>query len=186
MSMPISGVSTTAGPPGPAGQEPIAGAPAEQAAPPATRALGRMARAVRSNRKATAGSIMFGIFVVVALVPGLIARDDPNAEVYRRSLGPSLHHLLGTTAYGQDLFAQTVWSARQSLIIALAVGVLTTALSVMVGVAAAYLGGVWDGLLSLLTDVLLVIPLFPLLVVIAAYARNGGTLVLIIVLTLTE
>jgi len=168
---------------GQAGQVPAAGAPQQRHR---SQALGRMLRAVRSNRKATAGSIMFGVFVVVALVPGLIARDDPNAEVYRRSLGPSLHHLLGTTAYGQDLFAQTVWSARQSLIIALAVGVLTTALSVMVGVAAAYLGGVWDGLLSLLTDVLLVIPLFPLLVVIAAYARNGGTLVLIIVLTLTE
>jgi peptide/nickel transport system permease protein len=145
-----------------------------------------MFRAVRSNRKATAGSVLLAIFALVALVPGVISGKDPSAEIYGRSLGPSLHHLLGTTAYGQDLFAQTVWGARQSLIIALSVGAATTVLAVIVGVAAAYLGGVSDGVLSLITDVLLVIPLFPLLIVIAAYARNGGTLVLIIVLTLTE
>ncbi len=168
---------------GQVGQVPVAGPPQQRHR---SQAFGRVLHAVRSNRKATAGSILLAIFVVVALVPGLIARNDPTAEIYRRSLGPSVHHLLGTTAYGQDLFAQTVWGARQSLIIALTVGLLTTALAVIVGVAAAYLGGVWDGVLSLLTDVLLVIPLFPLLVVIAAYARNGGTLVLIIVLTLTE
>jgi len=145
-----------------------------------------MLHAVRSNRKATAGTVLFGIFVVVALIPGVIAHDDPQATIYARSAGPSLHHLLGTTAYGQDLFAQTVWSTRDSLVIALAVGVLTTVLAVLIGAAAAYLGGVSDGVLSLITDVLLVIPLFPLLIVIAAYARNGGIFVLIIVLTLTE
>ncbi len=164
-------------------QAPAAGGPPQRAR---AQALGRMFRAVRSNRKATAGSIMLAIFVLVALFPGVISRKDPSAEVYGRSLNPSLGHLLGTTAYGQDLFAQTVWGARQSLIIALTVGLLTTVLAVLIGVAAAYLGGIWDGVLSMLTDVLLVIPLFPLLIVIAAYARNGGTLVLITVLTLTE
>src|SRR5260370_37109166 len=102
-----------------------------------------MFRAVRSNRKATAGSIILAIFVLVAFLPGVIARKDPSAEIYGRSLGPSVHHLLGTTAYGQDLFAQTVGGARQSLIIALVVGLLTTVLAVLIGIAAAYLGGIW-------------------------------------------
>src|SRR5260370_11649927 len=176
--MTMIGASTGLGRPAPA-----AGGPPQRAR---SQALGRMFRAVRSNRKATAGSVLLAIFALVALVPGVISGKDPSAEIYGRSLGPSLHHLLGTTAYGQDLFAQTVWGARQSLIIALSVGAATTVLAVIVGVAAAYLGGVSDGVLSLITDVLLVIPLFPLLIVIAAYARNGRTLVLIIVLTLTE
>ena len=51
--------------------------------------------------------------------------------------------------------------------------------------AAAYLGGFWDGALNLFTDVVLVIPLFPLLIVIAAYVHNSGTGVLIAVLTFT-
>ena len=186
MSMPISGVSTTAGAPGPAGQEPAAGAPAEQAAPPATRALGRMAHAVRSNRKATAGAVLLGIFILIGLFPGLIAHDSPTADAYAPRLGISTAHLLGTTAYGQDMFAQVIWGTRNVLILAFVAGLATTGIAVLVGVAAAYLGGLWDGSLNLVTDVLLVIPLFPLLIVIAAYAHGGTTLVLIIAITLTS
>ena len=58
------------------------------------------------------------------------------------------------------------------LIIAFVVGLATTGIAVLIGVAAAYLGGLWDSSLSVLTDVLLVIPLFPLLIVIAAYAAR--------------
>jgi len=55
-----------------------------------------------------------------------------------------------------------------------------------IGIAAAYLGGIWDSSLNVLTDVLLVIPLFPLLIIIAAYAHGGTTLVLIAAITLTS
>jgi peptide/nickel transport system permease protein len=147
--------------------------------------LGRLARAVGANRKATVGTVILVVFVLVAIFPWVIAHDSPTAEVYRRGLGPSLAHLFGTTAYGQDLFAQAVWGTRQVLIIAFGAGLASTALAVLIGVAAAYLGGIWDGALNLLTDLLLVIPLFPLLIVIAAYVHNSGTLVLIAVLTLT-
>jgi peptide/nickel transport system permease protein len=152
---------------------------------PSSQALNRIARAVRSNRKATAGAILLGIFILVALFPGVIAHDNPSAEIYQRSLGPSGAHLLGTTALGQDIFAQAVWGTRQVLILAIGVGLFSTAIAVVIGVAAAYLGGWWDGGLNLLTDVLLVIPLFPLLIVIATYVQNAGTLVLVVVLTLT-
>ena len=162
------------------------GAPA--AGQPARRGragLRRLARAVRSNRKATVGTVLLGLFCLLALFPGVIAQDDPNATIYPRSLGPSTQHLLGTTALGQDIFAQTVWGTRQVLIIAIGVGLLATVIAMLIGVAAAFYGGLWDGSLSLVTDVLLVIPLFPLLIVIAAYVQNAGTLVLVVVLTLT-
>jgi peptide/nickel transport system permease protein len=152
---------------------------------PAAHALHRIIRAVRSNRKAAAGTMLLVIFTLIALFPGVIAHDNPSAEIYGRSLPPSSAHLFGTTAYGQDLFAQAVWGTRQVLIIAFGAGLAATGVAVIIGVAAAYLGGLWDGALNLLTDVLLVIPLFPLLIVIAAYVQNSGTLVLIAVLTLT-
>jgi peptide/nickel transport system permease protein len=140
---------------------------------------------VRRNRKATVGAVLLALFTLVALFPGLIAQDNPNATIYPRSLGPSAQHLFGTTALGQDIFAQTVWGTRQVLIIAVGVGLLSTLIAMLIGVAAAYFGGLTDGSLSLLTDVLLVIPLFPLLIVIAAYVQNAGTMVLVLVLTLT-
>jgi peptide/nickel transport system permease protein len=160
---------------------PVASGPARRGRP----GLTRLVRAVRSNRKATAGTVLLALFFLVALFPGVIAHENPSATIYARSLGPSTRHLLGTTALGQDIFAQTVYGTQQVLVIALGVGLLSTGVAVLIGVAAAYLGGWWDGALSLLTDVLLVIPLFPLLIVIATYVQGAGTLVLVLVLTLT-
>jgi peptide/nickel transport system permease protein len=139
-------------------------------------------RAIGHNRKALVGMAMLAVFAVVATFPGQIAPDDPQAEIYQPGAGPSLHHLLGTTAYGQDIFSQLVWGTRLSFVIAFAVGGLATALAVLVGVSAAYLGGLGDGILSLITDVILVIPIFPLIIVIAAYQKNAGLFTLIIVL----
>ena len=64
-------------------------------------------------------------------------------------------------------------------------GGLATVLSVIIGVSAAYRGGFADGVLSLFTDVFLVIPAFPLVVIIAAYSKNGGNAILIAVLVVT-
>ncbi|HEY5398944.1 MAG TPA: ABC transporter permease [Trebonia sp.] len=153
---------------------------------PTNQALNRIGRAVRSNRKATAGTVLLGIFILVALFPGVIAHDSPTLDVYQPHLGLSSAHLLGTTAYGQDMWAQLVWGTRNVMIIAFTVGLAATAIAVLVGIAAAYLGGLWDGSLSVITDVLLVIPLFPLLIVIAGYAHGGSTLVLIVVITATS
>jgi peptide/nickel transport system permease protein len=139
-------------------------------------------RAIRRNKKAVAGVVLLGVFVVLAVFPGQIAPDDPSAEIFQPALGPSWHHLLGTTAYGQDIFSQVIWGTRLSLVIALAVGGLATALAVLVGVSAAYLGGIADGVLSLVTDVILVIPIFPLVIVIAAYRTNAGLFTLVMVL----
>ena len=150
---------------------------------PSSHAFSRIGRAVRSNRKATAGAVLLLIFLLMALFPGVIAKDSPTLDAYTPKLGVSTAHLLGTTAYGQDMWAQVVWGTRTVLIIAFAVGLATTAIAVLIGVAAAYLGGAWDGVLSVLTDVLLVIPLFPLLIVLTAYLHGGGTLVLITVIT---
>lgn len=152
---------------------------------PVNSATRRIWRAVRRNRKATAGAILLLFFCFLALFPGLIAHDSPTAEIYGRSMGVSSAHLLGTTAYGQDLFAQVVWGTRQVMIIAFGAGLAATAIAAIIGVTAAYVGGATDGVLNLITDVLLVIPLFPLLIVIAAYVQSSGTLVLITVLTLT-
>jgi peptide/nickel transport system permease protein len=145
----------------------------------------RIARAIAGNAKATAGALLLLAFVVLAVVPGLFARDDPTAQAYPRNLGASTAHLLGTTGLGQDTFAQAVYGTRQVLEIAFGAGLASTVLAALIGVAAAYLGGWTDAVLNLFTDVVLVIPLFPLLIVIAAYVHNSGTGVLIAVLTFT-
>jgi oligopeptide/dipeptide ABC transporter ATP-binding protein len=139
-------------------------------------------RAISRNKKAVAGVLLLLVFVVLAIFPGQIAPDDPTAQVYMPALSPSWHHLLGTTGRGEDVFSQLVWGTRLSLVIAVAVGALATVLAVLIGVSAAYLGGIADGVLSLITDVILVLPTFPLIIVIAAYRKNSGLFTLIVVL----
>jgi len=148
-------------------------------------AVGTLGRAILSNRKATAGAILLAICVFMALFPGLIAPGDPNAENFMPGQGPSAANWLGTTSYGQDIFAQFIWGARASMIIAVVAGLLSTVLSVLIGIAAGYLGGMADGVLSLVTDVFLVIPAFPLVVAIAAYSKSGGNGLIIAVLVIT-
>jgi peptide/nickel transport system permease protein len=150
-----------------------------------SRVLGNLARALLSNRKALAGLSVLSIFALVALLAPVIAWYPPQEDLFGRIEQPSLHHLLGTTGNGQDIFSQLLWGTRQSLLIAILAGVMATVISVVIGVSAAYLGGLTDHVLNLFTDVFLVIPTLPLMIVIAAYARNGGVLVIILVIVIT-
>lgn len=143
-------------------------------------------RAVRGNGKAMAGLILLVIFVIAAAVPRLFTSvSDPNQRAFDLSLPPSAAHILGTTAFGQDVWAQLVWGTRQSLLVAVIAGALASVLSVIIGISAAYLGGAADAVLSLLTDVFLVIPAFPLIIVIASYAGSGNLVVVVVVLVIT-
>ena len=160
--------------------------PAGTPPPVRRRAGGGLWSAVRGSRKAMLGLAIFLVFCVLAAVPQLFTPvTDPNALEFPPGLGPSREHLLGTTSLGQDIFAQLVYGTRQSLVIALAAGFFATVLSVLVGVSAAYLAGVPGEVLSMLTNVFLVIPTFPLIIILATYAGKGTLLVILIVLVLT-
>ncbi len=147
---------------------------------------GGVIAAVRSNRKAMVGVVLLLLFVVLAAVPQLFTSvHNPDAHQFDLGLPPSSEHWLGTTAFGQDIYAQLIYGTRESLVIAVVVGGLATVLSVLVGVSAAYLGGFADSALSAMTDIFLVVPTFPLIIVIAAYAGKGNLLVIVGVLILT-
>ena len=54
---------------------------------PSSQALNRIGRAVRSNRKATAGTLLLVIFILVALFPSVIAHDSPPLDAFKPHLG---------------------------------------------------------------------------------------------------
>src|SRR5438445_1444080 len=139
--------------------------PPLEAPPVSSRAgvLGTLGRSLITNRKALTGVVLISFFALVAVFAPVIAPYDPNSLQFQQILGPSRQHLLGTTGNGQDIFSQLVWSTRQSLVLALVAGFMATLISVVIGVSAAYLGGWWDHILNLFTDVFLVIPTLPLM-----------------------
>lgn len=148
-------------------------------------ARARFARAVLRSPKATVGIAILLLMAFVAAFPGLIAPDSPSAAIYAQNAAPSGAHLLGTTQLGQDVFSQLIWSTRQTLIVTLIVSCVATFLSMIVGVTAAYVGGLTDRILTLIIDVFLILPVLPLLILLAAYLPPGVTS-LTIVLCITS
>lgn len=135
------------------------------------------------NKKATIGLVIVATFVLMALVGPLFV-GDPSAFVAMPHSPPSADHLLGTTGQGQDVLAQTIAGARTTLSLGLLVGLLSVAIGALVGLIAGYFGGWVDDLLSLVVNVVLVIPGLPLAIVLAAYLHSGPlTLALVLVLT---
>lgn len=145
----------------------------------------RTARAVMGNRKAAVGVVILAICVFVALFPGLVAPDDPTATAYTPNLLPSGSHLLGTTSLGQDVFSQLIHGTRLTLWVTLLVSAIATLISMVIGVTSAYLGGTTDRVLMIVTDVFLILPVLPLLILLASFLSPGVTS-LILVLTITS
>ncbi|MGP4111189.1 ABC transporter permease [Streptomyces sp. 4N509B] len=141
-------------------------------------------RSALRSRRLAAGLVILGVLGLTALVgPWLV--DEPNRVGDDLLKAPSGEHWLGTTQTGQDVFEQLVVAARGTLVIGFAAAVIATAISIVIGIGGGFLGGLADEALSLLSNVFLVIPGLPLVIVIAAYVE-GGSLATIFVIALTS
>jgi peptide/nickel transport system permease protein len=154
---------------------------AQTEAPQPGRAKRRKFRFV-SNGKALTGIIVLGLYMLFAVIGPWVAPYDPDARGDQLVQPPSAEHWFGTTHLGQDVFSQILVGTRAVMVVGLAAGVLATLLSVLIGVTAGYLGGGWDDSLSALSNVFLVIPALPLIIIVTAAVPEGGdTLVALII-----
>ncbi|TCO41479.1 peptide/nickel transport system permease protein [Kribbella antiqua] len=140
-----------------------------------------------SGWKVRAGLTVFLLFCLLALLGpwfcSSVLHISPTAlDVDSVSTPPSAGHLLGTTASGQDVLAQLITGARQSMIAGLVASVLGTSIAVLVGVTAGLAGGVVDSVLTALTNVFLTMPAFALIFVISGYTQGGGPVVIGIII----
>ena len=148
------------------------------------RGNGRLRVAFRS-RRLVAGTGIVGFFVLAGII-GPFFTSNPNQIGGPQYGGPSAHYWLGSTQTGQDVFAQLVVSTRASLEIGVGAALLATLVSIVIGITGGYAGGIIDDILSLLSNVVLVIPTLPLVIVILAYVKSNGLLPLIIIIALTS
>jgi peptide/nickel transport system permease protein len=147
-------------------------------------------RALRIPRspKVLIGLGILAVFVVLTIIGPWIAPYDPSATNFTPDMAPSWQHLLGTTTLGQDVLSQLLVGCRVTMEVSFIAGVAATLISIVVGLAAGYLGGKADDSLSLLSNVFLAIPGLPLLIVINSYLPAGeqaNPLVVGLVISLT-
>ena len=130
--------------------------------------------AIISNPKIAFGVSVVTFFVLIAIAAPLLTPYDPNASIVKGSLPPSWAHIFGTTGLGQDIFAQIVYGARVTLIVAFVAAIGSTILQIVMGLSSAYYGGMVDEVLSLIINVFLVLPGLPLTIVLASLASASG------------
>lgn len=131
------------------------------------------------------GATVLAVMALAGILAPLLTSYDPLSTKFPVWLAPSAEHWLGTTALGQDVFAQLIYGARMSLFIGVSAGLISTVLSVVVGLSSAYFGGRVDSVLSLITGVMLTIPGLPLLIVASAFFPGQGFWLVIMVIGLT-
>jgi|tagenome__1003787_1003787.scaffolds.fasta_scaffold20843757_1 peptide/nickel transport system permease protein len=139
-----------------------------------------------ANRKAAVGLSVLGLYVLFAIIGPWIAPYDPSARSNDLVQGPTAAHWFGTTHLGQDIFSQILVGTRSVIFVGFAAGIIATTLSVLVGVTAGYLGGKTDESLSVLTNVILVIPAIPLMIIITSVLDNASDMLIALVIGLTS
>jgi peptide/nickel transport system permease protein len=150
---------------------------------PVTAVPGRRFR--RPSAKIIVGVAIVGFFVLMAIIGPLVAPYNPSAIGPDILAPPSAAHLLGTTQTGQDVLSEMLHGAGPTLEVGFLAAALATALSILVGVSAGFLGGIADEALSMLANIFLVIPALPLLVVLAAFLHSPSNTVIAFVIAVT-
>ncbi len=146
-------------------------------------------RSLLHNRKATIGLIILLLFVLMGVFANQIA-PTRNAS---RIVGPGniapgvdARFPLGTSQQGQDIFAQVVHGAQISMLVGFLTGTLIIIIAILIGVTAGYVGGWIDELLSLFTNIFLILPGLPLIIVVAGWLNRPGPLTVVLVLSVTS
>ncbi|MCW5951756.1 MAG: ABC transporter permease subunit [Propionibacteriaceae bacterium] len=138
------------------------------------------------NGKSLTGLVILGFFVVLAILGDVIAPYGPLEKDFDAlKQPPSWNHLLGTTHMGEDILSQIIYGTRGVLIVGFTAGIIATAIAVSIGVTAGYVTGWRSEALSALTNVFLVLPGLPLVIIIASQYENPNLFLISAVLAIT-
>lgn len=138
----------------------------------------------RMSVKLVSGLILVGAIILFGVL-GPLFTQDPRTTENPALIPPSADHLLGTTKLGNDVLAQLAHGTQGSLLVGLVAGLIAVTLSLFFGVLGGYLGGWADEVLMLVTNIMLVIPGLPLVMVISTYVPGRSWLLVAVVLGIT-
>lgn len=140
----------------------------------------------RGNTAGIIGTTLVALIVAMCLAAPLLTEYDPNKRVARGHQPPSAEHIMGSTRAGKDGWSQALYGGRVSLMVAFTAATVTSAIALGVGVSSGYFGGRVDEVMMAVTNVMLVFPQLPLLIILAAFLGNVGPFVIALILGLTS
>lgn len=171
---------------------------------------------LRGNTKAMIGMAILGIFLFIAIFAPLLTSFEPDKrsgrpheypapvvkmaqanpegwvatnladDARKLRMSKDAEHTLGTTRMGRDIWSQLAYGARTSLAVGFGAGLVVCFLATVIGVSAGYFGGRIDDILTAAMNIMLVIPQYPLLFVLAAFIGEAGPVTIAVLIGCTS
>lgn len=145
-----------------------------------------MIRTFFSNWKVRVGFFILAVYVIVALfgpvINELLGMHPRAINFDALNEPPSANYPIGTTAGGENVLAQLIAGTRGSVLVGVSAALLSTVIAIIIGVVGAFLGGKADLFTNFLTNLFIVIPVFPLIIVVAGYLQGGGLVMIALVI----
>ena len=124
------------------------------------------------NHFTMTGKISLGVIIVIVLIgvfADFLAVYPYNIPAGRAFEAPGSNHWLGTDDLGIDIWAQICAGARISIIVGFFTALLAGVGGSMIGILAGYLGGITDKIMMRITDMMIVLPDLPMMIVLGAF-----------------
>jgi peptide/nickel transport system permease protein len=139
-----------------------------------------------TNKKVIFGLVVFSLVIMLAIFGPLLTPYDYEEYAGDPYLAPSAKHFFGTTIMGKDVFTRTVYGLRSTILVGFIAGTIATLIGCIIGFLAGYFGGtLFDELLMMFTNIFVVIPQLALLIVISAFLKARGIVVMSVIVAAT-
>jgi peptide/nickel transport system permease protein len=122
------------------------------------------------------GAVLFLVFVFAALFADILAPFPPH-ERFSPYAPPDGTHILGTNDLGHDILSELIFGSRVSLLVGFGAALIATFLGLGIGLVSGYFKGAADHVLMGVTDIFLLIPRIPLIIILAAFLRPSFWLI---------
>lgn len=132
----------------------------------------------RTKPLAGVGLVILVLLVILALLADVLAPypmvdGSLQVDVLHKLAPMSLEHPLGTDTLGRDLLSYLIYGARTSVILCITCTILSTLISVLIGVTSAVIGGKFDLVLQRVVDAWQCIPSMLILLILMVLMGNG-------------
>ncbi len=138
------------------------------------RALGKL---ISQDKRFAFGFIVMAVLVLMGFLSYCSPYDSRQWNVVPRDRPPSTKYILGTTSTGQDVFWQATFAIRNTLFMGIVAMISSRIVAVAVGLLAGYRGGMMDRILMIFTDSFVILPLLPILILVASILRSSLSVV---------
>ena len=143
----------------------------------------RFGELMRRQPLGTAGAFVVVLMVLATIFAEVLSPYDPEMISFESMLvPPSADHWMGTDAFGRDILTRIIYGARTALFVGFTAAFVGSTLGLILGVASAYFGGLFDLVVQRLVDILMA---FPLIVLALAVVATLGPSTVNVVIAIT-